>query len=47
MIIKFFKRFKIFNEVESNKVWMIKNNKYLDYIRIIGNMFFLVDENPI
>jgi hypothetical protein len=39
-------KMKIINGVQSNHVWMIKNNNYLTYVRIIGNIFILMKKHP-
>jgi hypothetical protein len=38
---------KIFNDVQSNHVWMIKDNCYCDYLRIVGNVFVLINKTLI
>ena len=32
--------FKVAIRVESNKLWMIKDGFYHDYIRLVGPLFF-------
>jgi hypothetical protein len=36
---------RIFKNVESNNIWLIKNEYYYDYKRICGNIFILLKKS--